>query len=212
MRQLLQYFTATLLALSFTSALHSEDTDTAEIRESLENDFSIITEALNDKKLAESQKSEIIMRQLRNRLALGPIASKAIGNLGEGYSFEDIVNFTQEFEDYLLYFSLDRILVYGGSKIEIESIEPTKSGRYAVTTIGRELKGSKQKHLTVEGRATNRYLVEKISGEWRIVDITLGGVNVADNFHSQFEATIKRSDAKTLLKTIRDSNKRNRKK
>lgn len=199
-----------LVSFPVACSLQAADSDEAEIRSSLADDFEVITEALNDPELTESQKSDILKRQLHNRLALGPLASKAIGNLAEDYTFEEVVTFSQEFQEYLLNFCVERMLIYGGSKIEIESIEQVDDTHYSVTTVGRELKGNQQKKLAIDGRATNRYVVEKRGGEWRIVDITLGGVNVAGNFHSQFVSTLKRNDARSLFKTIRDSNKRNR--
>lgn len=210
MRKHLAYLFTTLLALGLHSVAYSQDAEMKEIRNTLNKDFQFMNETLANKKLAEKHKKAALKQRLRERLALGALAEKAIGDLGEGYTFQQTVNFSQEFQEYLVNFSLDRILAYGGAGIEISSITPKGSSQFEVITVGRELKGQKQKRLSLDGRATNTYIVEKIGGEWRIVDLIIGGVNVADNFHSQFKAVLERKDGQTLLKSIRDSNKQNR--
>ena len=155
------------------------------------------------------QKRALLEREIESQLDLAFMSKVALGPEIERFSQEEFVEFSQEFERYLTLVYLRRIAAFDEESVVVrEANADPATGIVTVRTLGGTRGGAYKRTLltTKPTRLDVDYFLHERRGEWRILGITIEGVDVARNFRSQFESYLGRGDPQGLIQELRKRN------
>ncbi len=164
---------------------------------------------LKDEDLSGEDKRTLLADNINANLDLAYMSSRALGPSKEGFTKEQFAEFSHEFSRHLTHFYLRRMATFKGDKIEITGVDfNEKSGVVKLRTSGGV------RHTMFQSRRSSHianvdYHLRKKNVEWRIVAITIDGVNVSRNFRKQFKALLDKENPDALIEKLRMMNAEN---
>jgi ABC-type transporter MlaC component len=200
------------LALLAASPAPAADADAVEqARASVTSLFTSLATTAQDAAIPPDQKRALLERELQDHLDLHTLSSAAVGPLAERFSPEQLVDFSREYERYLVGFFLKQVAGSDGKGPQVsEARLDEKSGAVLVRALGRE------RHPLTPGRvAAPREAARPIPwdlalrqrrGRWQIVSVRINGVDVSQNFRAQLRAVLDRSDPDAVITELRNRN------
>jgi phospholipid transport system substrate-binding protein len=196
-----------LLATILAGVAHAQD-PAVEARRELTATLDKIVAIGRDADASPEEKRALIERQLEIVLDLGHMSMVALGPRVETFSAQQVAEFSQEFERYLIFVYLRRIGSFEEEKVEIlETKLDSETGLVGIRTLGGKpfaFPGERVRHRPA--RAQVDYRMGKKNGEWRIFSISIGGVDLARNFRDQFQAILEKSSPDDLIAELRRRN------
>jgi len=202
---------AALVAMAVTWAVASSAAEdpAAEARAAIAPVFAGITATARDEQLSPKQKRALIEHELSIWIDFGSVALTSLGPRAEQFSREQLAEFNQEFERYLLDVYIRRIVRFRDNDVEIRSASYDEKREMATIRIlgGASLAGSARvTRQAWKPRAEVDYVLRKRRGEWRIVAVRIDGIDMGRFFGDQFEAVLARSGPDGLIGELRQRN------
>ena len=195
-RHLLAVFVALLLAAR--PALAQEVTPINTLRPPLDAAIAILQDpryrAAGEKE-AQKEKLWVLIRQVFD---FEGITERAVGRNWKLFSPQQKTDFTDVFTRLLGNSYLTKIQgEFNNEKVEFLSEELLAPDKGRV----------KSKIIRQVDSIPVDYSVRKIAGVWRIYDVSIDGVNLVQNYRSQFDQILSKDSPDVLIQRIRDKNK-----
>jgi ABC-type transporter MlaC component len=182
----------------------------AEAAAQLEPVLAEIVATAHDAGSSPAAKRALIEHQLATWLDYGHMATVALGPLAERLSSRQLAEFSQEFQRYLADVYIRRVARFDEERVEIEGASAdSASGIVMARTRGGAPLGAYRdlpSRRMVKGLAQVEYAMQRRHGDWRIIAIRVGGVDLARNFGEQFQSVPQRSDPDALIAELRKRN------
>ncbi len=174
----------------------------------IEQEMRLMVETINSDTLSPNAKRAITERQIRKHLALGHMTARSLGSLAAKFTLQEFADFSQEFQDHLLYFYLERAATFVGDSVEITNatLVPETSEVLIETLGGERGRLFRSKGISSMHKSKVDYHLLKTANRWQISKIVIEGVDVDANFRAQFQSVLKRKSPKAIIQQLRDSN------
>ena len=199
-----------LMIMMNSPPIYAEDNGTAEAEVFLSGMLDETIKILKDEGASAEEKRALLVNNIHANLDLAYMSARALGSSIESFSKEQFAEFSQEFARHLTHFYLRRMATFKGDKIEItDAIFNKKSGVVKLRTLGGVRHTMFQSRRSSHIAQVDYHLREK-NDEWRIVAITIDGVNVSRNFRKQFKALLDKENPDAIIAKLRMMNAENR--
>lgn len=197
-----------LLALLATASMAAED-PAAEARAAIEPIFAEISATARDEQLSARQKRALIERELSIWIDFGRVGLSALGPHAESFTREQLAEYAQEFERFMLDNYVRRIVRYRENDVEILASSWDEQRGIATIRIlgGASLAGTARvTRRAFKPRAEVDYLLRRHRGEWRIAAVRIDGVDMGRFFGDQFQSVLAREGPDGLIDSLRRRN------
>lgn len=147
---------------------------------------------LNDKDLDAELKRAKLSQAVDKRIDFEAIALRTLGPYASKLTTEQNERFQTAFKKTLQKFLIDDLMLFENEKITLsEYVWLPAEEKAIVKVLGREKSGFAVNNRDKQ-RAQTEYVIKEKEGEWKIVDLTINGVNIARNYRSQIDALASR--------------------
>jgi phospholipid transport system substrate-binding protein len=183
----------------------------AEARERLGGAVAEVDAILSDESASPAEKRARIEYRLRRWLDLAFITRAALGSHAEKFSREQYTEFSQEFGRYVVGLYLQRIAREANADFELLDATWDAKTRTAIvhTHGGRPMAALTPEIFRGSPESTHvDYRMRKHRGDWRIVSISIGGVDVVRMFRDQFDAVLRSETPDRLIEQVGAHNTR----
>jgi len=152
-------------------------------------------------------KRALVERVLERWLDVAFISRAALGPRAEAFSAVELTEFAQEFERYVLNLYTARIARNRDEDFEI--LGAVWDAKRQVVTVRAD--GGKRGLTGVleqpsRHRAGVEYVLRKRRGEWRLVNVIIGGVDSVRVFRDEFSSVLKRATPAEMTGKLRERN------
>lgn len=164
-----------------------------------------IDEILSDPQATPEEKRALIEHDLGIWVDNATMAQAALGPRAEEFTAAELVAFASEFERYFQHFYISRISLRDEkARKGVEARYDAQTGTVNVTVPGAAAIGFVRRpgprDVDVRLRFRQRY------GDWRIVHVTIGCVDVTKLSGDQFESLLRSETPEALIARLRDRN------
>ena len=147
---------------------------------------------LNDQQLDAELKREQLSQVVEDAIDFEAIALKTLGSYAPKLTPEQSERFHAAFKTTLKRWIVDDLMRFEDEKITLsEYIWLPSEEKVLVKVLGREKSGLAVNNRDKQ-RARTEYILKEKEGQWRIVDLTINRVNIAQNYRSQIDALASR--------------------
>lgn len=147
---------------------------------------------LNDQDLDAESKRAQLLQVVDKRIDFEAIALRTLGPYASKLAPEQNERFQAAFKKTLQKFLVDDLMLFENEKITLsEYVWLPAEEKALVRVLGREKSGFAVNNRDKQ-RARTEYVIKEKEGEWKIVDLTINGVNIARNYRSQIDALASR--------------------
>ena len=147
---------------------------------------------LNDQQLDVELKREQLSQVVEDAIDFEAIALKTLGSYAPKLTPEQSERFHAAFKTTLKRWIVDDLMRFEDEKITLsEYIWLPSEEKVLVKVLGREKSGLAVNNRDKQ-RARTEYILKEKEGQWRIVDLTINRVNIAQNYRSQIDALASR--------------------
>ena len=203
------FIVISLVFMGISTPAIAEDNGTSEAEAFLSSILDETLRILKDEGLSGADKQILLADNINANLDLATMSSRALGPSKESFTKEQFTEFSQEFSRHLTHFYLRRMATFKGDKIEITDVKfNEKSGVVKLRASGGVRHNMFQFRQSSHIAQVDYHLREK-NAEWRIVSITIDGVNVSRNFRKQFKALLDKEPPDVLITKLRTMNTEN---
>jgi phospholipid transport system substrate-binding protein len=197
-----------VLALSPLAGAAEGEDPAAEVLAVFEPMLASIDAILADPKATADEKRALIEREFDIWVDYATMAHAALGPRAEEFSALELASFASEFERYFQHFYVSRIALGDAAAREAAAsgYDPS-SGTVTVRVPGAAaLSGPFPKRSTDPRKVDALFLLQKRYGDWRIIDVRIGSVQVTKFFRQQFESLLRTETPEQLIVRLRDLN------
>jgi phospholipid transport system substrate-binding protein len=165
---------------------------------------------LADPEADPDEKRALIEREFDIWIDYGTMAHAALGPRAEEFSALELASFAGEFERYFQHFYISRMALRDVAAREaVDASHDSQSGIVTVRVPGAAaVSGLFPERISEPREVDARFRLRKRHGDWRIVEVWLGGVNVTTLFRQQFESLLRTESPDQLIARLRDRNER----
>ncbi len=202
-----KHFLLTTITTIFCFISLAQANEFAEAEAFMQDVLDELVDIVNDESHSPDEKRALSERLVKKHLALGHMALQSIGNEKENFTHEELVDFSNEFQQHLLHAYNTRIATYDGNGIEIAaSKKDEETGQIIISTKG-GVRGIFFQPGSNKPKKTNAtYHLVNIKDEWKIVSIIFEGIDINANFRSQFQAVLTKKSPQEIIKELHLSN------
>jgi len=151
-------------------------------------------------------KRTLLADNINANLDLVTMSERALGPSRQNFTKKQFAEFSQEFTRHLTHFYLRRLETFKGDKIKITDSSFNKKSRVVkIRTLGGVRHNIFQSRRSSHIAKVDYHLREK-NAEWRIISITIDGVNVSRSFRKQFKAMLDKETPDVLISKMRSMN------
>lgn len=169
-----------------------------------------IDRILADPQASPPERRALIERELDAWIDYSTLAVAALGPRAEAFSAAELVAFANEFERFFQHFYVSRIsLRTEAAREAVEASYDPQTGGVSVRVPGAasmgglfSLRRASPASVDAVFRFRQRY------GDWRIVGLAIGGVDVTRFFRQQFESLLRTDTPEQLITRLREHNQR----
>jgi ABC-type transporter MlaC component len=175
--------------------------------------FERLAAIAGDDAVSADRKRALLEHELEEHLDLHALSGTAVGPLADRFTPEQLVEFSKEYERYLLGFLLVRIANTDPRPLEItDARHDPKTGVVALHALGNPrhavMPGSLSGTREAPQRVTWDLELRQRGDRWLIRSMRINGVDVSDNFRAQLESVLRRSDPAEVIADLRARNDR----
>jgi len=164
---------------------------------------------LADPEATPDQKRALIEREFDIWIDYATMAQAALGPRAKEFSALELVSFAGEFERFFQHFYVSRMALRDPAAREaVDASYDPQSGIVTVRVPGAAaISGPYNVQRSTEPRSVDaRFRLRKRYGDWRIVGVRIGGVDVTKLFRQQFESLLRTETPEQLIARLRDRN------
>jgi phospholipid transport system substrate-binding protein len=196
------------LALSFPAGAGEGEDPAAEVLASFEPMLASIDAILADPESNPDEKRALIEREFDIWIDYATMAHAALGSRAEEFSALELASFAGEFERYFQHFYISRMALRDAASREaVDARYDPQSGVVAVQVPGAAAISGPFSERTTDPRNVDAlFRLRKRHGDWRIVAVRVGGVEVTKLFRQQFESVLRTESPEQLIARLRDRN------
>jgi phospholipid transport system substrate-binding protein len=165
---------------------------------------------LADSQASADEKRALIERELDIWIDYGAMAAAALGPRGQEFSRAELVAFANEFERFFQHFYISRISIRSdAARRAVEALHDPQTGTVTVRAPGAASVGAAYSQRSPDPHVVDAlFQLRKRYGDWRIVGIAIGGVEVTRLFREQFESLLRSDSPEELIARLRDHNEK----
>lgn len=147
---------------------------------------------LNDQDLDSESKQAQLSEVVESTIDFEAIALKTLGPYASKLTPEQSKRFHTAFKMKLKQLLVDDLMHFEDEEITLsEYVWLPPEEKVLVKVLGRERSGLAVNNRDKQ-RARTEYVLKEKEGKWKIVDLTINGVNIAHNYRSQIDALVSR--------------------
>ena len=147
---------------------------------------------LNDKSLDPEAKREALVEVVHDMVDFEAVADRALGPYASEITDEQRDQFAVPFKQALTYWLVDDLMRFEDESIELSEFTWLPDAQKAlVKTLGREKPGFGAS-ARYNRRSQSQFVLQQQDSSWRVVDLTINRVNIANNFYSQIDGLMRR--------------------
>ena len=152
-------------------------------------------------------KRALVERVLERWLDLAFISRAALGPRAKTFSADELTEFAQEFERYVLNLYLMRIARNQGEDFEIRgAVWNAKRQVVTIRAVGGKSVFTGLLERPHDRSAVVEYVLRKRRGEWRLVTLVIDGVDSVRVFRDEFNSVLNRDKPAELISQLRERN------
>ena len=202
----LVYGTVVFFVLS-GSILHGEVVDDIKVKLEAFLDYTI--KIFKDPLLSAEAKRALLEQELRENLDFGYMTAHTLGPQIKAFTKEEFALFSQEFSRHLIHLYLLRISHSEGDSFKVQNVKLVDDSSDVMVRSFGVLRHSPFEPRHVRTRAQVDFRLRKRGDGWRIISISLDGVNVSRNFRHQFKRMLSKDEPMVLIEALRKRNTEN---
>ncbi len=163
---------------------------------------------LADPQASADEKRALIERELDIWIDYSSMAAAALGPRAQEFSGAELVAFANEFERFFQHFYISRIsLRTDAAREAVEASYDPQTGAVTVRAPGAASMGGLFSQRRANPSSVDAlFRLRKRYGDWRIVGLAIGGVDVTRFFRQQFESLLRSDTPEQLITRLRDHN------
>ncbi|MBF0625085.1 MAG: ABC transporter substrate-binding protein [Magnetococcales bacterium] len=173
-----------------------EGAATREVHTAIDQSLEILLDPALAAPEQRDARRERLKQALYPKIAFPLLARGAVGNKWNKFTPEQQARFIEQFKRLLEDAYLSKIENYRGEKVLFTKEIEEQKGRMVRVESLVEAKGQKFQMFY--------RMTPDEAGQWRIFDIVIEGVSLANNYRSQFNATLSQKGPEGLLKELDD--------
>jgi ABC-type transporter MlaC component len=165
----------------------------------------------HDDALSPDARRALVERELEDHLDLNALTAAALGPLAAGFTPEQLVDFSREYQRHLLTFLLRHVAASDakGPQLGEAALDP-QTGVVTVRALGRSRPPLSAGRVAAPREASRPvpwdFGLRQRRGRWQIVSLRINAVDVSQNFRAQLAAVLQRSDPDALITELRTRN------
>jgi ABC-type transporter MlaC component len=200
------------LTLAFASMAASADTEdpATVVLSRFEPMLASIDAILADPQATADEKRALIERELDIWIDYSTMAAAALGPRAQEFSAAELVAFANEFERFFQHFYISRIsLRTDAAREAVEASYDPQTGVVTVRAPGAASMGGLFSLRRANPASVDAlFRLRKRYGDWRIVNLAIGGVEATALFRQQFESLLRIDSPEQLITRLREHNRR----
>jgi ABC-type transporter MlaC component len=199
-----------ILTLSGLAGASETEDPAAGVLAKFEPMLASIDAILADPQATADEKRALIERELDVWIDYPTMAAAALGPRAREFSAAEFASFANEFERFFQHFYISRIsLRTDAAREAVEASHDPQTGTVTVRAPGTASMGGLFSVRRVNPASVDAlFRLRKRYGDWRIVGLAIGGVDVTRFFREQFESLLRIDTSEELITRLRDHNER----
>jgi len=163
---------------------------------------------LADPESTPDEKRALIEREFDIWVDYATMAYAALGPRAKEFSALELAGFASEFERYFQHFYVSRMALRdAAARKAVDASYDPQSGTVTVRVPGvATLSGPFTQRSTDPRNVDAHFRLRKRYGDWRIVDVRIGSVDVTKLFRQQFESLLRTETPEQMIARLRDRN------
>ena len=163
---------------------------------------------LDDQGASPDQKRALIEREFDIWIDYASMAQAALGPRANEFPALELANFASEFERYFQHFYVSRMALRDAAAREaVDASYDPQSDFVTVRVPGAAaISGPFPERTTDPRNVDAQFRLRRRYGDWRIVDVRIGGVGVTKLFRQQFDSLLRTETPEQLIARLRDRN------
>ena len=205
-----RYTRIALIGLGLGIALPLPADTTADAKGFIERMLGEVQHIVNDDASAPHEKRALMAREMRNYLDFTFMSRAALGDHYEDFSKEQFAEFSFEYERHLTNAFSARVARYRAKGSEVTGAELLNDRGYYLVRTKTDARAPMAVGIAPRDESGVDYRLRRRDGRWRIMSITIDGVNMSANFRKQFAALLrKHGGADSVIAMVRRRNEDN---